>query len=294
MYSIKDTVPVLNAIAKESRLECDELRQLCALTAQKYVVKGTEIYVEDAWTWGKLKDGADAADRARVLGRKFVFAPKIIHALEFIAFSADIGRLIVRNNQYHRHESALNQEVHGAASAAYLHELELTHQVNVSDPLFAAMRTAIRYHSDQNYPTLADVGDSVATYHMCLLLRDLDKAGNWIGSGAQYVTPRKIELESKTNNVADEPYARAVIVDAFAQGEMINRAVCKTYIEYMLQFLAWGYDFAFIETWQEVVESQQPQLVLSWIQQRLLSNQQTESWERIHHAAHTRLGITPI
>lgn len=275
------------AVARSSVIEHTNLHRLTAELASAYVILGTHIQVNDAWTWGKLEDAADAAKRARVLCFRKNTSEKLRELLEFVAFAADIGRLVVRNFNVSDKKKRELQKVHGSYSAMFIRQMA-DHPQN---HLWSAIELAITRHSDKESPTLAGVnGDRVALY-LCQLLRDIDKLGNWVGTGALYVTPSKIVLESETNGVKDLPKADDAILRVFEAGMPIERNDCKTYVEYMLQFLAWGYDFAFEELWQEVVDSGQPQLVLAWIKKRLVVSGQERSWRRIERAAEENLGL---
>lgn len=275
-----------NAIAR-SCIDLHDLHAVTSKVAAKYAYLSFQLSPTEAWRWGKLSDAAVAARYCRRLTITHRTSELLATALECIAFSADIGRLILRNQQIH-YGLEVDQLTHGSVSAEYLRRSAKT----IADDDFGEMLlTAVSVHSHRENPTLQTVSGCPCTLALCQLLRDLDRLGNWL-SGDEYLQRWKMDAEMAIWGFTEAPYIPEPTTAAFLRSEPVDRASAETYAGYMLQFLSWGYQFSYKELWKEAVATGNPRFVLEYVRDQLLAGGHSSMWQQIKEHAEQTLGIT--
>lgn len=282
---------VIQEQKKNPTLHADNLYELMGGMAGAYVLMGKQLDPSNAWRWGKLKDSASAAQFVDELVRRHELCETTTAFLTLVAFSADLGRLVIQVEhqigQKHR-----TQEMHGDASAEVLTKANRLQPVPISGRLWDAGIVAVRHHSKVKNQTLEALGGDKLSLTMCQLLRDVDMTSLWLGKGAKYVTDSAEMARQKVNNkLSDGLSISEYALGCFERGEPIDRLRITTYREFMLQFVAWGFNFTYEETWNMVVASGEPKIILAYIRDSLFSIRDIATWERVEKATRERLNI---
>ncbi len=249
---------------------------ILAQVAASYITCGLALPLTHAWRHGKLADSAKSMQFVNDFARECDLSLVLTSILELANFVADIGRLIV-------YTEGGNQLYHGKASAR---ELERISEGKI--PWASVVAEAVTYHSLIRMPE-PDAFMNDASYHLCLLLRDHDKLGVWLGKGKLYVESKE-EIARQlvahaTIGLVDEPSVPDHVIEMFEKGMPIDRSKSKTYLGFMVQFLAWKFDFNFEENWKLVKANGAPRVVLDYIRRRLVKAGHGTTWERIRVAA---------
>jgi hypothetical protein len=253
-----------------------------AQVAASYITCGLALPLTHAWRHGKIADSAKSMQFVDDFARECALSPVLTSILELANFVADIGRLIV-------YTQGGNQLYHGKASARELVRISGGENVWV-----LVVAEAVTYHSLIRIPE-PDAFMNDAAYHLCLLLRDHDKLGVWLGKGKLYVESKE-EIARQlvahaTIGLVDEPSVPDYVIEMFENGMPIDRSKCNTYLGFMVQFLAWKFDFNFEVNWKLAKAGGAPRVILNYIRLRLVKAHKGETWERIRVAA-KRHGIS--
>lgn len=283
-HDLRQALAVLRECSHGSPIATAQLRYMLQKIAGEYTRLAEQVPRDHAWRWGKLADSAKSMQDANALALKHQLDEKLTGVLELVAFAADIGRL---NVLIEHGQGAPEQENHGDASVRILSRIFGVMSVMHSrDSLWQAVLLAVKHHSDLKTPGGEVFSDNEAAFYLCLILRDLDKMGGWIGKGRMYVQSRnEINRQMKANGVVEEGFIPESVIACFERGEPIDRKTCETYAGFMLQFLAWKFDFNFAESWDQVKEDGAPAIVLDYIRDQLVNYGNVAQWRRVKDAA---------
>lgn len=285
--SLKTALTTLEAAMQKAPLLKETLSGIGATIASRYYILGSLLPKDHAWTWGKGKDSFDACQFVDELVKPYGLGAATVALLELLAFSADIGRLIV---QYENQNGDMSrtQATHGAASAELLSTLNRSY----SGRVWKGALIAVERHSAKDNPTLEMVeGDEVALI-LCNLLRDIDMTGIYVGKGKRYVeSAEEMARQIVSNKLNHDKCVTADSIETFEKGRAIDSAAGKTYPDMMLRVLAWGYNYSYEETWGMVIASGAPKVILKYIRDSLLSIGDSAMWTRVETTARERLNI---
>ncbi len=284
--TLQDALLELDKISTEG-ISTQTITLIVKGVASEYARLGQLLDRNNAWRFTKLRDAADDAHYVSGFQSEYGINPTLVSLLELMVFSADLGRLIITAGQ-NTGKVMPHQVEHGRLSsefiALYLTDAEKEHV------LWHAILEAVERHSYKGNPTREYQDNSPIAFLMTGLLRDLDMYGGW-KTGLKYLDPFTISHEMATWKLSDEPYIPEIALEAFRNGQPINRDTVETYSGFLLQFLAWGYNFTFREQWQRVVTSGNPSLVLNRILHKLEAGGQVTQAQEIAQVARTALGV---
>lgn len=253
LISLNSCLPALEARAGGISVPVEE-----ALTelAARYVRLGLQMPKEHAWRWNKLADSAVGGYDVEDLAATFLMSPGLESLLLVAAFAADIGRLAIVV------DGTGKQEFHGGVSAGILVELGIVERFGDAGSL---MHAAVTWHSLAKTPSLEDLRGDKAAWALCCLLRDLDMCMNIRTAGKYVEDKRRMARERDSQGFTMEGAATPAILERFEAGGPIVRAECKTYVDYMLQFVAWRGNFTFQEVWDRAVAEGGFDPVIAWL-----------------------------
>ncbi len=276
LISLKSRLPALEARVGGISVPVEE-----ALTklAARYVRLGLQMPKVHAWRWNKLADSAVGGYDVEDLAATFGMSQNLESLLLVAAFAADIGRLAIVV------EGRGNQEFHGSVSARILVELGIAARFGEAGPL---IRTAISWHSRVKTPSLEDLRDDEAAWSLSCLLRDLDMCMNIRTAGKYVEDQKRMARERDSQGFTMEGAATPTILERFEAGGPIVRAECKTYVDHMLQFVAWRGNFTFQEVWDRAVAEGGFNPVIAWLSRSVVDDSDRN---RILAAAKSEYGL---
>ncbi len=254
------------------------IERCVGLVMAEYVRIGRYLPLENAWRWGKGKDAFGGLQDVDTLAGKLTFSHSFRALLYLMTSSADLGRLVIaaENTQG---DTSRKQNVHGEASVEVLNELKILNQFREGG---LSIGLAIKHHSDIETPTLKDFNGNETAWLLCCLLRDLDKLSIISGKAFLYVEdPNETKRQLVANHLEMHYEVTEEILEQFERGQPIDRLKCKTFPDWLLQFLAWRGDFNFQETWDMAVESRGYYFVLRWLKKHFELERMTQMFRKM-------------
>ncbi len=311
---VKDTLAqAFNALeieADKSTVPRALFWDLTAKFAELYAAVGCRLPDSNAWSMGKLKEAADANQRAASIGTRYGLSESLTLALKLAGFTADMGRLIIALQRRldeaelfsedlspeintllsfvkTRVGQKLDQPIHGRVSEAVLVYLlgKLGHED--ADPLIRAVGMAIYYHSDQKTPSEEVFKGNQLAFLLCGFVRDLDKLNLWVAKAIPYVKDKaeiNRQIQPDVNNLTLEGRVPESLILAVENRQTIDRKTCETYVGLMVQFLQWRVDFNHPILWNQIQELGHPDTVKEYIRDRLIEGGNQAQWLRLKAA----------
>jgi hypothetical protein len=268
-------------------LSPEEIGNHIAAVAGEYVRLGISLPLKNAWRFGKLKDSAGGFQDVDTLAEETEMSALLHHTLLLATFTADIGRLVV-TIEHQNGNKKRTQVSHGAASVEVLERLGI---LSMYGGKGSPVALALSMHSEIKTPELSDLDNNKPAWFLCCLLRDLDMCSVISGKAQVYVEDQsEIKRQLVANNLEMKFTVDEEILAQFERGEPIDRLSCKTFPEWLLQFLAWRTNFTFTETWDIANAGGGYYFVLRWFKNNFLPDNKAQ-YDRILKAAENMYGL---
>lgn len=218
-----------------------------------------------------------------MLGKRWDLPKGVQRLLSLTCFAHDLGRFpqaVIQAGGI-----ACNPEHHGKLSVELLRDLE-----PLIPDAWLCFSEAVEKHSLRNTPQKREFVSEIA-WALCSVVRDIDKMAGFTDAHAYTHDVGRKTREARANTLAwteENPTAEmgAIVtlqgfpdvLQTFLEGQTVTRAHCASYEAYMLQLLAWLYDFNLAEVRDEVIAQGGPGIVVAYLRERLAGNPQ---WQRI-------------
>lgn len=151
---------------------------------------------------------------------------------------------------------------------------------------------AVEHHSDIHNPTLDMVGGILEALALCNFLRDVDKVTGF-DDALRYTQDEAHKATQRLQNWAEQIVDDAAwgtemgridpaeAIDDFVAGIAINRAKCRSWEAYMLQYLTWIISIVLEEMREIALARGGPQIVAAYLLRQLLGNH--AQYSRLHN-----------
>jgi hypothetical protein len=260
-----------------------------------YYALGSTLPDDHAWKADKIQHSEVSQQIAQEITQFLGFSESLQNITAIASVAHDIGR-IPQGLAKVRGEVIDSQE-HGRLGIPYLEEV---FSVYLGESKTWVIE-AIIFHSYKDTPK-REVFSSALSWAFCCLIRDIDKSANF-AEAKEYTnnTVRKIKeakaaalLWTEVNPTAethsiDTNTSKHDVLDEFLEGRLIIRQDCASYEAYMLQLLAWLYDFNVSEIRAIVIATGGPATILMYLQQQL--GEHNKQYQKIAQQVKVQWGI---
>ncbi|MBT4850024.1 HD domain-containing protein [Candidatus Parcubacteria bacterium] len=197
--------------------------------------------------------------------------------LEFLASVHDLGRAVEAKRKLAILEDGYRPfKHHGEESVNLLRDWGVLDKY--PEDVRAIIEYAVEHHADIKTPDIGEDPDSLdkLKYFFTSILRDIDKLSIFRAKTDIYLhNQEEKEKQIEVNGLEGEKgiIDPPELLESFAKGEMIDRSKCKSYESFMLQYLAWTFDFNLKVSLEQVVKVGAIENILGYFKSQLPDDQ---------------------
>lgn len=199
--------------------------------------------------------------------------------LEFLASVHDLGRAVEAKRKLGLLKDGYRDfSSHGQESVALLKDWNALDKY--PEDTQEIIEYAIAHHSDIITPEIGEDPSSLdkLKYFFTSILRDVDKLSIFRNKTDKYLDDEEEKKKQvEVNNVEGEKGTidPPDLLQTFARREMIDRSKCRSYEAFMLQYLAWIFDFNLKISLEQTLQIGAVNKILYYFKQQLPNEQYT-------------------
>ncbi len=265
--------------------------------AKAYQDEGKGLPLDHVWRTGRATHAEQTSEKVGTWCMSMDIPADVTRLISLASYSHDVGRLPQAKRQIDGEK--IEPTDHGQFSIDVLSS-RIRHLF--SDEAWNIFAEAVIKHSLRHTPPLKDFSSSEA-WAVCCVVRDFDKSQGFDSALAYTADRENMQGHAKANRLlhtTSNPTAETGAIDTlpgnpdvlgeFLSGRTITRAHCASYEAFMLQYLAWLYDFNVVEVREKVIVDGGPGIVLSYLRTRLGST--SDVYKAIARQAESAWGLT--